>query len=110
MLHTPGESGGELAALTVVVLYSLGSPADVIGGGTKGPGVHGRAFALAAGQTVHPGEEVLLEPSEQLQHQEVFHSKFTFCKKESKSGGSLESPFNAYLYLHTVQHTTDCPD
>ncbi len=89
----PGESGGELAALTEVVLHSLGSPAEVIGGWTEGAGVLRRASTAAAGKTVHPGEEVLLEPSEQLQHQEVFYSKFTLYKQEGKSAGPSEAPF-----------------
>lgn len=70
-----------------MVLHSLGAPADVIGGGTEGAGILGCASAAAAGQTVYPGEEVLFEPSEQLQHQEVFYSKFTFYKEQSKSVG-----------------------
>lgn len=91
--HRPGEPGGELAALTVVVLHSLGPPTEVIGGWTEGAGVPGRASAAAAGQTVHPGEEVLFEPSKQLQHQEVFYSKFTFYKQEGESVGLSESLF-----------------
>lgn len=80
MSYKPGESGGELAALTEVVLHPLGPPAEVVSGGTQGALILGRAPAAAAGQTVDPGEEVLLEPSEQLQHQEVFYPKSTIYK------------------------------
>lgn len=90
--HRPGESGGEPAALTVVVLHSLGSPAEVVGGGSEGAGVLSRASTAAAGQTVHPGEEVLFEPSEQLQHQEVLYSKFT-SYKTGKQVSCFESLF-----------------
>lgn len=91
--HRPGEPGGEPAALTVVVLHPLGSPAEVLGGGTEGAGVLGAALAAAAGQRVHPGEEVLFEPSEQLQHQELFYSQFTFYRQERESVSPSESLF-----------------
>lgn len=84
---TPGESGGELAALAEVVLHPLSPPAEVICGGTKGAVILGGAPTAAAGQTVDPGEEGLLEPLEQLQHQEVFYSKFTLYKEPTSVHG-----------------------
>lgn len=80
----PWEPGGEFAALTEVILHSLRSPAEVIRRRTEGAAVLGRAGAAAARQAVHPGEEVLLEPPQQLQHQEVFNSKFTFYQREKE--------------------------
>ena len=64
-----------------MVLHSLGSPAEVVGAGTEGASILGLASTAAAGQTVDPGEEVLLEPSKQFQHQEDLLSKFTFYKQ-----------------------------
>lgn len=39
--HKPGESSGEPAALTVMVLHSLSSPTEVISAGTEGAGILG---------------------------------------------------------------------
>lgn len=80
----PWETGGEFAALTEVILNSLRPPAEVICGRTEGASVLGRTGTAAARQAVHPGEKVLLEPPQQLQHQEVFDSKFTFCRREEE--------------------------
>lgn len=77
-LHSPGESGGNPAALTIVVFHSLGSPVEVIGARTERGSVLSLSSTEVAGQMVHPGEEVIFEPPEQFQHQEVFYSNFTF--------------------------------
>ena len=73
-----------------MVLNSISSPTEVIIAGTEGAGILGRTSTAAAGQTVHPGKEVLFEPPEQLQHQEVFNSNFTFYKHESKAVALLK--------------------
>lgn len=88
-----------MAALTVVVLDPLGPPAVVISGRTEGAGILGRATAAAAGQTVYPGEEVLFEPSEQLHHQKVFYSEFTFYKEQSKLLSSSDYIVSRVWYL-----------
>lgn len=89
--HKPWESRRDLAALAVVVLHPLSSPAEVITAGAERAAVLCRPSTAAAWQTVHPGEEVLFEPPEQLQHQEVFYSKFTVYKQESKHKGTLNT-------------------
>lgn len=106
--NKPGESGGQLAALTVVVLYSLGSPAEIISSWMKGASIVGSASTAAAGQTVNPGEEVLLKPPEQLQHQEIILSKFTFYKESNRSGVSSESSFKKeHVFKSKWRYTTD---
>lgn len=101
--HTPGESGGNLAALTIVVFHSLRSPAEVIAAGTEGGAVLGRTSAASAGQAVHPGEEVVFEPPEQFQHQEVFYSKFTFYTQDSKSETSAYNCTYNHVHTHTYK-------
>lgn len=95
----PWETGREFAALTEVILNSLRPPVEVICGWSEGAGVLGRTGTAAARQAVHPGEEVLLEPPQQLQHQEVFHSKFTVYQREKEMNCSV------YIYRYTRSFT-----
>lgn len=87
-----------------MVLHPLRPPAEVVCGGTKGALVLGGAPAAAAGQAVDPGEEGLFEPSQQLQHQEVFYPKFARYKEQTRlrlftglTGFSVKQPFKPKL-------------
>lgn len=100
-MNAPWETGGEFAALTEVIFNSLRPPAKVICRGTEGAGILGWTGAPAARQTVHPGEEVLFEPPQQLQHHKVFNSKFTFYQEQKKYIGPSMYRSTALFTINT---------
>lgn len=99
----PWESGGEVAGAAVVVLHTTSIPAQVVCRRWEGTGGLCFTSAMATRQSIHPGEELLLKPLQQLQQEHILLSKTTIYMEKQSSQISKSNSFLRQKLLHSVE-------